>query len=464
MKTCIHKGIVLSEVEEGIRDILFENGKIIAIGKDLCTSADHVVDASGCYVFPGGVDEHTHFGSFGSYSFETSQAAALGGTTTVVDFVDQKEQQSLKDALSFQIKKADTYPYVHVAFHSMLMDMREEVLDEIQNLNSYGISTLKLFTAYKGTAYYADDLHILEVMKRIKDTGLTLMIHAENADMIACTTADLLKQGYIEPYYHAVARDPMSEAEMVQRMIIYASWIGIPLFFVHISTKEALKYITAAQQRGQPVYCETCTHYLVLDKTKLAEEGLQGCRYICSPPLRGKSDQDALWEGIRNHTIEAVSSDHCAILGGYERKIENYTDFSKVPNGAPGVQHRLSMLWSEGVCKGRISKQDFVRVFSSRPADICNLQGKGRILPGYDADIVIYDPKGIHILCDQDSSEGCGYATFAGMQVQGQVREVYLDGELIVEKGSYVGKGNGRVLKSEPFGYCTRSKTFARKT
>lgn len=446
MKTCIHQGIILLEDGEFRGDVVFEDEIIIALGENLVDMADRVIDASGCYVFAGGVDEHTHFGSFHSCSFETSKAAALGGTTTIVDFVDQKKGQSLKEALSVQQEKAARYPYVDVAFHSMLMDMREEVLEEIKELPAYGVSALKVFTAYKGTPYYADDASILRIMKKIRNSGLLLMVHAENADMIDCKTEELLKKGCIAPAYHAVARDVYSEAEMVQRMITYAKWCDIPIFFVHISTKEALMEIMRAKRDGQPVYCETCTHYLTLREDDLAKEGLLGARYICSPPLRKKQDQDALWRGIHEHMIEAVSSDHCAVSGGYKKKIEEYRDFSKVANGAPGVEHRLQMLWSEGVCKQRISRQEFVRMFSSGPADVCGLTKKGRLQPSFDADIVIYDPKGHHILQDSDTHEGIDYATFAGHEIFGKVREVYLRGTQIVNRDVYIGEGTGKIV------------------
>lgn len=447
MKTCIHQGIILLENGEFTGDIVFEDEKILALGENLVDMADYVVDVSGCYVFAGGIDEHTHFGSFNSCSFETSEAAALGGTTTVVDFVDQEKGQSLKEALMSQQEKAARYPYIDVAFHSMLMDIREEVIEEIQELPGYGVSALKVFTAYKGTPYYADDASILRVMQKIRNSGLLLMVHAENADMIACRTEDLLKEGCIAPKYHADARDVQSEAEMVERMIAYAKWCDIPIFFVHISTKEALLKIMNAKREGQPVFCETCTHYLILNEDDLAKEGLLGARYICSPPLRKEQDQDALWHGIHEHMIEAVSSDHCAVSGGYKKKIEAYHDFSKVPNGAPGVQHRLQMLWSEGGCKQRISKQEFVQMFSSGPADVCGITKKGRLQPGYDADIVIYDPEGHQTLQDSDAHEGIDYATFAGHEVFGKIRAVYLRGIQIVNHNEYIGKGTGRIIK-----------------
>lgn len=454
MKTCIQQGILLTEQDSFQGDVLFEDGKITAIGRGLSTYADEIVQAKGKYVFAGGVDEHTHFGSFHSYSYETAKAAVMGGTTTIVDFVDQKQGQSLFQALESQRAKAKQFPYVHVAFHSMLMDMRMEVLDEIVKLPSYGVSTLKLFTAYRGTPYYADDTHILKVMERVKESGVTLMVHAENADMIAIATERLLNENKIDPFYHTLARDCDSEAEAVQRLITYADWIKIPIFFVHISSKKALRHIINAKRRGQPVYCETCTHYLTLDDTCLKRDGLQGCRYICSPPLRTKGNQEALWEGIRNGTVEAVSSDHCALIGGNAYKMNDYQDFSKVANGAPGVQFRLQMLWSEGVCKQRITTQDFVRIFSARPAEICHLRGKGKLACGYDADIVVYDGKGTKVLKDEDSLEGTDYNTFEGMEVSGHVEHVYLDGKLAVKNGVYVGEGTGRILSAKPFGFC----------
>lgn len=433
MKTCIRGGTILTEEAEWIGDILLEDHQIKAIAPHIEEAADVIVDASGKYVLAGGIDEHAHFGSFHSMSFETCAAAAAGGTTTVMDFVTQLPGQSLQDALSSQISLAKQHPYVNIGFHSMLMDVREETLSEIKALPAYGITSLKMFMAYKGTPYHASREHILSAMMLAKQAGITMMLHAEDADLIEQHTDQLLSQGITAPYAHALAHPAASEIAAVQDAIELVRQTGASLFLVHISTGEALRLIHEASLEGLPIACETCTHYLVLQADALHEAGLRGCRYLCSPPLRTRADREALWEGIRQGWIEAVSSDHCAVIGGYAAKIKQYTNFSKVFNGMPGVQNRLHLLWTKGVCEGRISKQQLVKIFSAGPADRCQLSHKGRLLPGFDADIVLYDPKPKRIWRDEDSLEGIDYAGYAGVELHGMVEKVWINGQLCVE-------------------------------
>lgn len=454
MITIIKNGTILTDTSEFLADILIEDDKIKAIGNFVDMHADYIYNAEGCYVFAGGIDEHTHFGSFHGLSFETSIAAAVGGTTTVVDFVPQRQGQTLLQAIEEHREEAERNAFVDFAFHSMLMDIQTDVLEEIKMLPQYGVSSIKMFMAYKGSPYYANDQSIIYAMKLAKKYGITMMLHAENADIIEIKTKEFISKQLIAPYYHAKARPAIAEKEAVNRAIQYAELTACPLFIVHISTKDALHNIQKARMQGQAVFCESCTHYLVLDEEMLKTERLEGCKYICSPPLRKKEDNEALWKGIKNGFIQSISSDHCAVKGGYQRKIYKYSDFSKVANGIAGVQNRLHILWSEGVCKKRITKQEFVRVFSSRPAEICGLNIKGKLLPGYDADIVVYNPKPLRIIKKEDSLEGIDYTTYENFKIQGMVEKVFLRGKLIVEHEQYIGHKEGKFQKTKPYAYC----------
>ncbi|MEG0744010.1 MAG: dihydropyrimidinase [Erysipelotrichaceae bacterium] len=460
MKLLIKNGIVLTEEYEINADVLVENETIKTIGNNLTEEVDVIYDATNKYVFAGGVDEHTHFGSFNSMSFETSLAAAIGGTTTIVDFVPQNKNETLIEAINRHKEIAMQNSYVDFAFHSMLMSVNDKSLADIKNLPKYGVVSLKMFMAYKGTPYYARDEDIIKAMKIAKEYGITFMLHAEDSDIIDLKTKELLDKNLITPYYHAIARPNISEVEAVKRAIEFANKVNIPLFFVHISTSEALDLIQTAKQNGSPIFCETCTHYLTLTKKDLKKKNLEGAKFICSPPLRNQKDINQLWNGINNGLIEAVSSDHCAVKGGFKEKINNYTNFSKVPNGIPGVQNRLEILWNEGVCKGRITRTDFVRIFSSRPAEICGLDNKGKLLPGFDADIVIFNPNLSHTISDQDSFEGIDYSAFNGFKVSGSIEKVILRGKLIVDNGKYVGNKNGQFIFETPNAYCYQKKNM----
>ncbi len=453
MKVCIKDGIILTETNEFIADVLIDGKEITAIGKDLAHEADQIINAKGFYVMPGGVDEHTHYGSFNSLSFETSLAAIAGGTTTIVDFVPQKKGQGLLEALHIHKDRAKRNLWANIAFHSTVMDVNDKTILEINSLPFNGVNTLKMFMAYKGTPYYTDDLSILKIMKKVKDSGITMMLHAENADMIDLKTKELLLENHIEPYFHARARTEYSEVEAVSRAINFAKEVGIPIFFVHISSEKALDVIKEEQKKGYPIFCETCTHYLTLTEDILKSKDLSGCNYICSPPLRTRKDNEALWKGLNEGNILAVSSDHCAVRGGVEFKQKNFIDFSKVPNGMPGVQHRLHVLWTKGVCESKISKQKFIKVFSSEPARVCGLNKKGQILPGYDADIVIFDSNTSRVLKNEDSLEGCGYSAFNDMEIRGKVKYTLVNG-VVVAKDEKPFLKNGKIEYTEGYGSC----------
>ena len=446
MKTLIKGGTILLEHQEFVGDIMIEDRIIKAVSNKIKDHADKEIDATGRYILAGGVDEHTHYGSFHSLSFDTCGAATAGGTTTIMDFVPQLSGQSLKESLDWQILNAKDYLYVNIGFHSMLMDLSNSTLQELKLLKSYGISSIKMFMAYKGTPYYAEKPKLKRVMELAAQAGLLVMLHAEDADTIERDTTALLRYHLREPAMHSLAHSPISEVLAVEEAIQLAKQTKASVFFVHISTKQSLTLIENARKKGVNVSCETCTHYLIMSQEALLQPDLSGCRYICSPSLRTIEDQNALWNGIKKGSIEAVSSDHCAISGGLKTKIKNYTDFSKVPNGMPGVQNRLHLLWTYGVCEGKLSRHDLVKIFSVHPAIRCQIKNKGRIEQGYDADIVIYNPYPKRIWRDEDSLEGIDYASYAGYPINGMVEKVWVNGELSVENEVCLGNLPGALL------------------
>ncbi|MEF9940881.1 MAG: dihydropyrimidinase [Lachnospiraceae bacterium] len=458
MNTLIKNGTIISEASEYEADILMEDSVIKKIGENLTDAADTVIDAKGKLIFPGGVDEHVHYGSFGSLLFETTDAAAVGGTTTIVDFAPQDKGVSLIESIHRQEEKASGAACVDFAFHSIMMDPKPSVFEEIKELPAAGVGTLKLFMAYKGSDFYCDDTAILTAMQEAKKYGITMMVHAENPDMIQVLQDKYLAEGKTEPVYHYYSRPPIAEEEATKRAIYLARLAECPLFVAHVSVKEAMLAIRDAYLAHQPVYGETCTHYLTLTTDKLAEPNFEGAKYVCAPPLRPQEHLDALWEAIDKDWLLAVGSDHCAIKGGFESKKKGIGNFSKIPNGCPGVQDRLRMLWTYGVCKGKISRQRFVDIFAAKPAKILGLYPqKGALTIGSDGDLVIFDPNGTETIKNADSLHGIDYSPFEGFEVQGKVEQVFLRGNLIAKEGRFVGeRGKGIRQRCKPYGYCYR--------
>ncbi len=462
MSVLIKNGIIVTAEGEFPGDIYAEGESIKAIGKDLEVQADEVIDASGKYILPGGVDQHVHF-SFtykGSKvrGFETSNAAAVGGTTTLIEFVNQVQGKGLVESIDdYRKTDADGIAMVDYAFHSVMTDPRPEVIEEIPKLAQAGYPTMKLFMAYKGMFFHADDDAILQALYKGKEAGITVMVHAENAEMIDVLSKKLIAEGKTAPYYHAVSRPPVVEAEATRRAIYLAELADAPLYVVHVSAKEALEEIKQAYSRGQAVYGETCSHYLVLDTEDLAKSGFEGAKYVCSPALRTEEHREALWEAVNRKWLNAISSDHCGF--DYEKQKHmgagSGNSFADIPNGAPSLQNRLNILWTYGVCKGRISKSRLVDLYATMPARINGLEKKGRVEIGYDADLVIFDPDYQGIISVVNNLEGVDYCPFEGFEQKGRPDTVFLRGNKIVESGKYIGsKGQGRFVPGKAFGFA----------
>lgn len=457
MSLLIKNGTIISAVNEYQADILIEGEKVVAIGTGLDKRATEIIDATGKYVFPGGVDEHVHYGSFGSISFETTDAAVLGGTTTVVDFAPQPPGLSIKESVAKQNETAQGVSTSDYSFHGMVMDPTEELADEILTLPDAGIATLKFFMAYKGSPFMVTDDVIFKALQVAKKVGVTVMVHAENGEVVDLLQKQLVQEGKTDPKYHADSRPPLVEAEATQRAIYLSQIADSPIFIVHVTCKESMELVRDAYAQGLPVYGETCTHYLTLTEDNLAKLNFEGAKYVCSPPIRAQEHLDALWEAISKGWLLAVGSDHCANVGGFEgAKRKGMGDFSKIPNGCPGAQDRLALLWTYGVERGKINRQKFVDVFATTPAKIVGLfPQKGQIEVGSDADIVIFDANWKGVISVKDSLHGTDYNAFEGMEQIGRPEKVYLRGNLMVDNGKFVGeKGQGQYIKAKPYGLC----------
>ena len=423
-------------------------------------AADEVVDATGKYILPGGVDQHVHF-SFtykGSKvrGFETSHAAAVGGTTTLIEFVNQEPGKGLVQSIDeYRKSDVDGIAMVDYSFHSVMTDPRPEVIQEIPELAKAGYPTMKLFMAYKGMFFHADDDAILKALYQGRDAGITIMVHAENADMIDVLTQQLVAEGKVEPYYHAVSRPPVVEAEATRRAIYLAQLADAPLYVVHVSAREALEEIKKANHNGQQIFGETCSHYLVLDTEDLAKPNFEGAKYVCSPALRTEEHRAALWEAIDKKWLNAVSSDHCG-FDFKEQKHMGYGEgksFADIPNGAPSLQNRLNILWTYGVEECRISRSRLVDLFATMPAKINGLSKKGQLAVGFDGDVVVFDPAYAGVIQAANNLEGVDYCPFEGFQQKGRAETVFLRGKKVVEKGKYIGeKGQGQFVPGAPFG------------
>ncbi|MGE7768438.1 dihydropyrimidinase [Peribacillus sp. NPDC096540] len=460
MSLLIKNGTIVTAVDEFIGDILIDGEKIVAIGKELNFPVSQVIDATGKYVLPGGVDQHVHY-SFDFKGekvrgFETSNAAIVGGTTTVIEFVNQEAGKGIAETIiDYDKKEVSDLAMVDYSFHGVVCEPTDALFREIPSLPSKGIPTIKLFMAYKGLPFHSDDEALFKALKASKDAGVTVMVHAENAVVIDTLQKECIANGQTEPYYHALSRPTLVEIEATQRAINLAALAEAPIYIVHVTAKEVMETIRSSHNKGIPVYGETCTHYLMLDKEDLAKPNFEGAKYVCSPALRTEDDRNALWEAINNGWLNSVSSDHCG-FNWESQKHMGIDDFTNIPNGSPGVENRLGILWTYGVNKGRISRQRLVDLYATTPAKINGLSHrKGHIGVGMDADIVIYDPDHKSIISNETSLQGVDFNIYEGFEQEGKVDKVFLRGKLMVDHGEFVGqKGDGNFVPGKAFGLC----------
>ena len=462
MKTLIRGGTVVTATDLYRGDVLIEGERISAIstGRDLTPAGgqtpDRVIDATGKYVIPGGIDVHTHLdmpfgGTTSADDFESGTiAAAHGGTTSVVDFAIQYRGQTLRHALDAWRAKADGKAAIDYGFHMIVTDLNDAVEKEMDTLVAEGVTSFKLFMAYPGV-FMLDDASIFRALLRTRENGGTICMHAENGGVIDVLVQRALAEGRTEPKYHALTRPARAEAEATHRAIALAEIAGVPIYIVHLSAPEALEMVTAARDRGLPAYAETCPQYLFLSYDNYEEPGFDGAKYVMSPPLRPKEGRDRLWRGLAGNDLQAISTDHCPFCMKEQKELGR-GDFSKIPNGAPGIETRMSLVYDGGVRTGKITLNRFVELTSTSPARIFGLfPRKGTVAPGSDADLVVFDPDRKQTLSAKTLHMKVDYNPYEGREVTGAADTVLSRGRVIVENGKFVGKaGAGSFLKRNP--------------
>ncbi len=449
----IRNGIVVtaSDIYEG--DVFVDGEKVAAIGSSLQMKADRVIDAKRKYVFPGGIDVHTHLdmpfgGTTSADDFESGTiAAAFGGTTSVVDFAIQYKGQRLHHAWETWMKKAEGKAAIDYGFHMIITELSDPVEEEMDALVRQGVTSFKLFMAYPGV-FMLDDASIFRALLRTGKNGGTICMHAENGGVIDVLVKKALAEGKTAPKYHALTRPARAEAEATHRAIALAEMADVPIYIVHLSASEALEMVTEARDRGLPAFAETCPQYLFLSYDNYEEPGFEGAKYVMSPPLRPKDTQERLWRGLAFNDLQAISTDHCPFCMK-EQKTLGKGDFSKIPNGAPGIETRMSLVYDGGVRPGRISLNRFVELTSTSPAKIFGLfPRKGTIAPGSDADIVIFDPEKKARLSAKTLHMKVDYNPYEGREVVGATDTVISRGRVVIDAGKFVGRaGAGSFIK-----------------
>jgi len=459
--TLIKGGTVITATEKTEADVLIDGGKVVALlGGDHTVEPDDTIDASGKYVMPGGIDVHTHMelpfgGTYAADTFETgTRAAAWGGTTTIIDFAVQTKGESAMEGFEAWMRKADGNCAIDYGFHMITGDINEQTLKEMQMLMEEGVSSFKMFMAYPGV-FYSDDGEILRAMQKGAEIGATICMHAENGIAIDVLVEQALQRGETDPIYHGVVRKSILEGEAAHRAIKLAELTGVPLYIVHLSAKEALDAVIEARDQGRNVFAETCPQYLFLSLDDM-RNGFEGAKYVASPPLRDAADghQERLWRGLQTNDLQVVSTDHCPFCMGDHpqfgtQKQLGVEDFSKIPNGMPGVENRFGLIYNGGVAEGRISVNRFVEIVATTPARMFGMYPqKGTIAVGSDADIVVFDPNASTVISVDTHHMNVDYSAYEGFELAGKVDVVLSKGKTVIAGNEYLGSpGDGSYLR-----------------
>lgn len=451
MSLLIKNGRIITASEDSVADIFIQGETIQAIGSDLQVKAEEIIDASGLYIFPGGIDPHVHLdmpfmGTFSSDNYETGTRAALfGGTTMVIDFILQKQGASLHAALQEWRSRSDGNCVGDYGFHMAVTDFNENTKKEVaQFIEEEGISSFKTFMAYKG-ALMIDDRQMIGLMEEVKKQGGLVTVHATNGDMIDYLIAKHRSEGKLAPLYHYLSQPEVTEAEATERFADMAHYTGCPGYVVHLTCEGALNAVRNATRRNQHVLVETCIQYLVLDAS-LYEKNFEGAKWVMSPPLREQKDRETLWAGINQGLVKVVATDHCPFK--WEQKRMGEKDFSKIPNGHPAIEHRMELLYSEGVARGRISLNKYVEVACTNPARIFGMfPRKGTIGIGSDADLVLFDPKERHTISASTHHMNVDYSAYEGHELTGKIKMVLLRGKVAIANNKCkLEKGYGQFI------------------
>jgi dihydropyrimidinase len=454
MRTLIRNGKVVTAKETRAADVVVEGEKITEVRRGIPAAAsDRIIDAKGLYVIPGGIDAHTHLdmpfgGTTSADDFESgTRAAAFGGTTTIVDFAIQARGTRMRQALDTWWKKAEGRASIDYGLHMIITDLGASGLEDMDEMVREGVASFKLFMAYPNVLM-VDDATIFKALSQTSKNGALVCMHAENGSIIDVIVARALAEGKTAPVYHALTRPPRAESEAVHRAIAMAEIAQVPVYIVHLSSEDALNEVREARDRGVPAFAETCPQYLLLSVDDLARPGFEGAKYVFTPPLRPKEHQPKLWEGLKHDHLQVVSTDHCPFCFK-DQKILGKDDFTKIPNGGPGIENRLQLIYHHGVNQGKISLNRFVELTSTTPARIFGMYPqKGEIAPGSDADIVLWDPNAPYTISASTHHMKVDYSMFEGFHVKGNVRMVLSRGDVIVDGETFLGKpGRGRYLK-----------------
>ncbi len=454
MKKIIKNGTIVTATDTYKADIEINDGVITQIGSGFYSQEAEVIDAEGCYVFPGGIDPHTHLdmpfgGTVTKDDYETgTRAAAFGGTTTIIDFCLTSKGVPLKDAVQTWHNKAKDKAVIDYVFHLQIVEMTESVLKELPVISKEeGITSFKVFMAYKNQ-FQADDETLFKTLITAKELGALVMVHAENGDVIDYLVKKALEEGNTEPIFHALTRPPEAEGEATGRAATLTGLADSQLYVVHVSCEDAAKRIAEARSKGIDIWGETCPQYLVLDQSYLEKPNFEGAKYVWSPPLREKWNQESLWNALKSGQLQTIGSDQCSFDFNGQKDLGK-DDFSKIPNGGPLIENRVSILYSEGVDKGRISLNQFVDLVSTKAAKLFGLYPKkGTIAVGADADIVLFDPSVERVLSAKTHHMAVDYNPFEGMKVKGEPVTVLSRGDYIIKDKEFVAEpGRGQYIK-----------------
>jgi dihydropyrimidinase len=460
MSLLITNGRIITASDDYVADVYCEDGTINAIGKDLPTDrfpADRTIDASGQYVIPGGIDVHTHLnmpfgGTTSADDFESGTiAAAFGGTTSIVDFAIQYRGSTMRHALDDWMKRAEGNAVIDFGFHMIVTALEDAGLEDMDRMvRDEGVTSFKLFMAYPGV-FMVDDQTIFRALRRTGDNGGLVCMHAENGGVIDELVKEALRRGDTAPKFHALTRPPTAEGEATGRAIALSEMAGVPIYIVHLSAAHALEQVKEARDRGLPAYAETCPQYLFLSYDNYEEPGFEGAKYVMSPPLREKWHQEHLWKGLAKNDLQVISTDHCPFCMA-DQKVLGTDDFSKIPNGAPGIETRLTLVHDGGVRHGRITMNRFVELCSTAPAKMFGLfPRKGTIAVGSDADIVVFDPRRKTTLGVKTLHMKVDYNPYEGRTVEGSPSIVISNGRVVIDGDRFVGKkGAGQFLRRGP--------------